>query len=127
MRPLVIGGHVWGVVGVSPGDPFLVDRTGTPRLATADATTRTIRMSDAIPAHMRDRVLLHEAAHAAMHEAGVTDLLAGEPDDSRRILAEELLAWFLETHAVEVVDAVSSHLGRGVCVNGICAEGATWR
>lgn len=76
---------------------------------------------------MHDRVLLHEAAHAAMHEAGVTELLAGEPDIRKRILAEELLAWFLETHAVEVVDAVSAHLGRGVCIDGICAEGARWR
>lgn len=84
-------------------------------------------MSDAIPANMRDQVLLHEAAHAAMHEAGVTDLLAGEPDDPKRILAEELLAWFLETHAVEVIDAVSSHLGRGVCVNGICVGRNQWR
>lgn len=127
MRPLIIGGHVWRVVRVSPGDPFLIDRTDTQRMATADASTRTIRMSSAIPVHMSDRVLLHEAAHAAMHEAGVTDLLAGEPDARKRILAEELLAWFLETHAVEVVDAVSSHLGRGVCVEGICAEGARWR
>lgn len=84
-------------------------------------------MSDAIPVDLRDQVLLHEAAHAAMEDSGVNKLLSEERDVRKRILAEELLAWFLETHAVEVVDAVSSYLGRGVCVNGICAKGATWR
>jgi hypothetical protein len=54
-------------------------------------------------------------------------LLAGEPDARRRILAEELLAWFMENHAVEVVDAVSASLGRRVCVDGTCIGGAGWR
>ena len=86
-----------------------------------------IRMSDAIPINLRDQVLLHEAAHAAMEDSGVNDLLSGERDIRKRILAEELLAWFLEMHAVDVIDSVSSYLGRGVCVNGICVGRNQWR
>lgn len=66
---------------------------------------------------MFDRVYLHEAAHAIMEESGVNDLLG------RGVYAEELLAWFLETHAIEVIDAVSMSLGRPVCVDGRCLGG----
>lgn len=84
-------------------------------------------MSDAIPVGLRDQVLLHEVAHAAMEDSGINAMLAGEPDVHRRILAEELLAWFLETHAVDVIDSVSSYLGRGVCVNGTCVGRKQWK
>lgn len=112
MGPLIIRGQVWRVVRVSPGDPFLIDRTGVPKLATADPSTKTIRISKAVPVSMFDQVYLHEAAHAAMTEADVTDLLSPA--------TEELIAWFMESHAIEVVDAVSSSLGRRVCVDGLC-------
>lgn len=129
MRPLVIRGQVWGVVRVSPGDLLLVDRTGVPRLATADPVTKTIRMSEAIPPTMFDQVLVHETAHAMMEESGLSDMLAATTDDRRQVMAEELLAWFLETHAIEIIDAVSMALGRKVCVDGLCmGEGGTeWR
>ena len=119
MQPLVIGDHVWGVIRVSPGDPLLVDRTGTRRVATTDPANRVIRISEEVMPPLYDRVLLHEAAHATMVEHGVTDLLSQLPT-AWRIATEELLAWFLETHGLEVVDAVSASLGRGVCVDGIC-------
>jgi hypothetical protein len=125
MRPLVIRGQVWGVVRVSPGNPFLIDRTGVPRLATCDPVTKTIRISKAVPPDMFDQVYLHEVAHAIMEESGVSDLLSQLPDGRQQIIAEELLAWFLEHHAIEVIDAVSSSLGRRVCVNGACA-GKEW-
>lgn len=38
----------------------------------------------------------------------------------QQVLAEETLAWFLERHAIEVIDAVSASLGRMVCVDGTC-------
>lgn len=68
---------------------------------------------------MFDQVYLHEAAHAAMEESGMNALSLGIP-------TEELLAWFMETHAIEVVNAVSRSLGRMVCVSGSCAEGRQW-
>ena len=120
MRPLAIGNHVWRVVRVNPGDPLLIDRTGVMRIATTDPSDRTIRISSDVMPPLFDQVYLHEAAHAAMVEAGITDLLSAATDDRQQVLAEELLAWFLENHAVQVVDAVSRSLGRPVCVNGTC-------
>jgi hypothetical protein len=127
MGPLIARGHVWRVVRVSPDDSLLVDRTGTHTIATADPTSKVIRISTSVPLSMLDRVLMHEAAHAMMEEAGVNDLLSRLPDERQQVLAEELLAWFLETHAIEVIDAVSSSLGRPVCVAGTCIGGSQWR
>lgn len=124
MRPLVIRGNVWRVVRVSPGDPFLIDRTGTLRIATTDPVTKTIRISKTVLPPMFDQVYLHEAAHAAMTENNVPELLSVVVDDNSQVLTEELLAWFLESHGIEVVNAVSESLGRPVCMNNLCAKGA---
>ena len=120
MRPPVIAGHVWRVVRVLPGDPSLVDRTGMPKLATSDPGTRTISLSTSIPPEMFDKVYLHELAHAVMYEHGVTELLSGVFDAEARVLVEELLAWFLEAHSIEVITAASMSVGRGVCIEGRC-------
>ena len=120
MKPLVIRGHVWRVVRVAPDNPFLIDRTGVLRIATTDPSTRTIRISESIPIPMFDQVYLHEVSHAIMYEAGVTELLEQLPDDRQQILAEELLAWFMEHHGIEAIDAASSSLGRRICVSGTC-------
>ena len=126
-RPLVIRGKVWRVVRVMPGDPFLIDRTGVPRLATTDPLTKTIRISREVMPPLLDKVYLHEVAHAIMVESGLSELLPAATDDREQIFAEELLAWFLESHAIEAVDAVNRSLGRPVCVDGTCIGGARWR
>ena len=123
MKPLVIRGNVWRVVRVSPGDPFLIDRTGTLRIATTDPITKTIRISKTVLPPMFDQVYLHEAAHAAMTETNVPELLSGMVDDNSQVLTEELLAWFLESYSIEVINAVNESLGRPVCVNNLCAKG----
>lgn len=127
MGPLIARGRTWRVVRVSPDDPLLMDRTGHMRVATTDPTTRTIRISRDVLPPLFDRVYLHEASHAIMEEAGVNELLSQLPDDRQQVLAEELLAWFLETHAIEVIDSVSRSLGRPVCVDGTCMKGLPWR
>lgn len=123
MRPLIIRGQVWRVVRVAPGDPLLIDRTGTRTIATTDPASKVIRISNLVMPPSFDQVYLHEATHAMMEEAGVNELLSRLPDDRQQILAEEMLAWFLEHHAIEVVDAVSASLGRPVCVNDRCLGG----
>lgn len=72
---------------------------------------------------MFDQVYLHEAAHAMMEESGVNELLSQLTDERQQVMAEETLAWFLESHAIEIIDAVSSSLGRPVCVRGTCVGG----
>ena len=93
------------------------------RVATTDPTGKVIRISEDVPADLFDQIYLHEAAHAMMWETGVTDTLRQVAEGRRQVIAEEFLAWLLEHHAIEVVDAVSRSLGRRVCVNGTCLEG----
>lgn len=70
---------------------------------------------------MIDQVLIHEATHAMMEEVGINAFLSRNTEDhQQQIIAEEMLAWFLETHAIEILDAVSMSIGRSVCVNGLC-------
>lgn len=121
MIPIVIRGNLWRVVRAQPGDPLLVDWTGTPRLATSDPRSRTIRISTSTPIAMFDRVLLHEVSHAIMWESGLSDLLAHASGSGTM---EELLAWFLESHSIEAIVLTSSALGRGVCVDGTCIGGS---
>lgn len=123
MRPLVVRGNVWRVVRVSPDDPFLIDRTGVPKLATTDIGTKTIRISKAVMPPLFDRVYLHEVTHAIMEEYGVTDILSQVTDGRQQVFVEELMAWLVETHAIEAIDAVSRSLGRPVCTDGICMGG----
>ena len=123
MRPLVIGGHVWGVDRVSPGNPFLMDRTGTRRIATTDPVSKVIRISDAVMPPLYDKVLLHEAAHAAMVESGLTDLLTAATEDRGQVFMEELLAWFMEEHGIKIIQAVINSLGRPICINDTCIGG----
>lgn len=127
MGPLIARGHVWRVVRVSPDDPLLMDRTGIRRIATADPTSKVICISWDVMPPLFDQVYLHEATHAIMEEAGVNDLLSRLPDERQQVMTEELLAWFLEHHAIEVIDAVSRSLGRPVCVDGTCIGGNQWR
>lgn len=69
---------------------------------------------------MFDQVYLHEAAHAMMVDAGIIDLLHQLPEDRGQVMIEEMLAWFMERHGIEIIDAVSASLDRPVCVSGIC-------
>lgn len=92
------------------------------RIATADPRSKVIRISKTVMPPLFDQVLIHEAAHAIMEESGVTDLLSQLTDRQQQIMAEELLAWFLETYGIEVINAVNKSLGRYVCVNNMCLE-----
>lgn len=62
-----------------------------------------------------------------MEEASVPELLSELPT-AERIAIEETLAWFLESHAIEAIDAASRSLGRHVCVDNLCMNGGhQWR
>lgn len=120
MRPFVINGDVWGVVRVPAGDPSLVDRTGTPRLATTDPATRTIFVLDSVMPPLLDRVMLHEVAHAITVSWRLLGRVRSTVPASAWVPVEEWAAQLLEGHAIEAVAAASRSLGRPVCVEGAC-------
>lgn len=120
MRPFVANGEVWGVVRVPAGDPRLVDRTDSPKLAVTDSMAREVYIRDDLRPPLLDRVLLHEVAHAMTVSHGLLppvrrDVLRGDI-----IGVEEWAAQLVENHSIEAIRAASESLGRPVCVRGDC-------
>lgn len=122
MRPFVINGDVWGVARLRPGDPRLIDRTDTPRLAVTDPVDRMVYVREDLRPPLLDRVVLHEVAHAVTVSWG---LLPSVREDTLRgdvIGVEEWSAQLVENHAMEAVQAASEALGRPICVRGLCVD-----
>lgn len=122
MTPLVIGGELWAVVRVRPGDRLLVDRTGQPRLGTCDPAARLIAIDGTVRPPLLDRVVLHEVAHAITAARGMLPRLRAAVATGDRIAAEEWAAGLVEGHAIESVALASQALGRPVCIDGRCAS-----
>lgn len=118
MRAFAANGQAWRVVRVPVGDPRLVDRTGIPRLATTDPTTRTVSIRADVEPPLLDRVALHEAAHVVT--VGMLPQLHAVVPTESRVPAEEWAARAMELHGLEAVDVASRMLGRPVCVRGLC-------
>lgn len=120
MKPVLINGELWAIKRVSPDNPFLVDRTGTMRIATTDPSTRTIYLSSDVNPPLLDRVLLHEVAHAITISHGLLPPLRHSIPEDMWVPVEEWSASFMERHAIEAVMLTSQSLGRPLCVNGYC-------
>ena len=124
MRPVVVNGAAWRVLRVKPGDPRLVDRTGSPRLATTDPATATIHISSSVVPPLLDRVLLHETAHVATISHGLLGPIHGMFAENLWIQVEELLAQVVELYGIEAIIAASESIGRPLCIRGFCGMAA---
>ena len=122
MRPFVINGDVWRVARVPAGDPSLIDRTDTPRLAVTDSMDRTIYVRDDLMPPLLDRVMLHEVAHAITVSWGLLPQVRSDASRGDIIGVEEWAAQLVENHAMEAVQATRRALGRPVCVRGLCSD-----
>lgn len=122
MRPFVINGDVWGVARLRPGDPRLIDRTGTPRLAVTDPVDRMVYVREDLRPPLLDRVMLHEVAHAVTVSWGLLPRVREDTLRGDTIGVEEWSAQLVENHAMEAVQAASEALGRPICVRGLCDD-----
>ena len=122
MRPFVINGDVWRVARVPAGDPSLIDRTDTPRLAVTDARGRTVYVRDDLVPPLLDRVMLHEVAHAVTVSWGLLPQVRSDTLRGDIIGVEEWAAQLVENHAMEAVQAARRALGRPICVRGLCSD-----
>lgn len=122
MRPFVINGDVWRVIRVPAGDPSIIDRTDTPRLAVTDATNKTVYVRDDLMPPLLDRVMLHEVAHAITVSWGLLPQVRSDAIRGDIIGVEEWAAQLVENHAMEAVQAARRALGRPVCVRGLCSD-----
>lgn len=106
-----MNGVRWDVMGADAGSTALIDRTGTATVATTDPQTGTIRISDGIGGGMLERVMLHEAAHAALVSFGLLDGLHGLARPGFEIEAEEWACNFLADYGIDVFRAAYGMLG----------------
>lgn len=120
MRSFVANGDAWRVVRVPVGDPRLVDRTGSPRLATTDPRSHVICISEAVRPPLLDRVVLHEVAHAVTMSWGLLPTMRSEALRGDLTGLEEWAAQLVENHSIEALEAARTVLGRPVCVRGLC-------
>ena len=120
MKPVLINGELWQDNRVSPGDPLLVDRTGDLRVATTDASTRSISLSNRLVPPMLDRVLLHEIAHAITISHNLLMPLRTQIPETLWVMVEEWSAELLEQHGIEAAILASETLGRPLCIMGYC-------
>lgn len=122
MRPFTINGQTWRVVRVPAGDPRLVDRTGTERLATTDPSDRAVYVNKRLVPPLLDKVMLHEVAHAITVSWGLLPRLRSDALRGDLTGVEEWSAQLIENHAIEALDAARTALGRPVCVRGMCSD-----
>lgn len=122
MRPFVINGDVWRVARVPAGDPSLIDRTGSAKLAVTDSLDRTIYVRGDLLPPLLDRVMLHEVAHAITVSWGLLPEVRSGVTKGDIIDVEEWAAQLVENHAMEAVQATRRALGRPVCVRGLCSD-----
>lgn len=127
MRPFVVNGEVWRVIWVRPGDPRLIDRTGTRTVATTDPLTRTVHVSEELNPPELDMVMLHEVAHAVTMSHGLLpDIRSVLPRDYW-VPVEEWAAQLVGEYGTEAVDAAAMALGRPICVRGYCHDRGAFR
>ena len=122
MRPFTLNGDVWRVAWASPGNPLLIDRTGSERLATTDPTNKVIYVSDRLTPPLLDKVLLHEVAHAVTVSYGLLDVLRAVIPREWWVFVEEWAAQLVEDYGIEAANVASQSLGRPVCVGGYCYD-----
>lgn len=111
MLPIVVNGDVWGIRTVDPGDPRLVDRTGSSCLATTDPATRMVYVSREVEGELLGRVIRHEAAHCAMISYDLAYQLRKMLPESAWVPAEEWVCNFLAYYGPEVLHAASVAMG----------------
>lgn len=104
------------------GDPRLVDRTGTSRLAVTDPTGMVVYVNSELVPPLLDRVMLHEVAHAVTVSWGLLPRVRSDTLRGDVVGVEEWAAQLVENHAMEAVQAASEALGRPVCVRGLCDD-----
>lgn len=122
MRPFVINGELWGVARIPAGDPRLIDRTDTQRLAVTDAHDRMVYVRDDLVPPLLDRVMLHEVAHAITVSWGLLPKVRSDALRGDLVGVEEWAAQLVENHAMEAVQAARRALGRPICVRGLCSD-----
>ena len=108
MQSFYMNGYLWHCVLVRPNADILIDRTGARRIATTDARTRSIYISQSVDPGMRKRVILHELAHVAMLSYGLIPEVEQFTIPSEQITAEEWVCNFIADYGHEIFEIAAA-------------------
>lgn len=106
-----MNGTLWRIKFVSQGSPTLIDRTGKSTVATTDARTHYIYLSDELEGDFLVRVLIHELGHCAMISFRLLDDIHRMVYPEYWIEAEEWLCNYLADYGLKIFSIMYSILG----------------
>ncbi len=101
----------WRVEFVEPESPYLIDRTGTYRLATTDPMTNHIYLSSVLYGDDLRTVLLHELGHCVMVSYGLVGHIHRMVRPEYWIEIEEWVCNFIADYGYEIFQTASDILG----------------
>lgn len=111
INSFVMNGYLWRVVFVDPTSEMLVDRTGTRTVATTDAHTMRIYLSEDLSGTFLVRVLIHELGHCALFSFHLIEDIHRMAKPEYWIEAEEWVCNFIADYGRKIFSAAYAMLG----------------
>lgn len=111
-RAFVMNGYFWRVSFVAMNSSYLIDRTGSRRVATTDPDTLCIYLSDELKGanSFLRTVLVHELGHAAMFSYGLLPAIHSFVKPDQWIEAEEWVCNFIADYGDGIFNIANSIL-----------------
>lgn len=106
-----MNGVLWRVIFVSSTSSYLVDRTGSLRVATTDPNTRTVYLSNLLSGEFLVTVLLHELGHVVMISYDLLDEIHNAVQPEKWLEAEEWICNFIADYGRKIFAVAYKVLG----------------
>lgn len=97
-----MNGRYWRVIFVEPNSHFLIDRTGSSRIATTDPNTNCIYISTDLNNQPIETVLIHELGHCVMISYGLLGEIRRMVRPEYWIQAEEWVCNFIADYGFDI-------------------------
>lgn len=113
MSNFSMNGYFWNIETVSPDSDFLIDRTGSRRVATTDPNEYKIFLSKELAKDKQFlmRVLIHEIGHCVIFSYNLFDEIHRMVYPEYWVEAEEFICNFIADYGLTVFSIARSYLG----------------
>lgn len=105
-----MNGRYWRVIFVEPDNPFLIDRTGSSRIATTDPNTNCVYISTDLNGRSLETVLVHELGHCVMVSYGLISDIRRMVRPEYWVEIEEWICNFISDYGYEVFQVATDIL-----------------
>lgn len=112
MTEFTMNGYLWHVVRVNPNSSFLIDRSGSRRVATTDPSTLSVYLSDELQGSFLVTVLLHELGHCVMVSYDLIDDIQRAVRPEYWTEAEEWICNIIADHGRQIFSIAYQTLGQ---------------